>query len=142
MAQTSVVQNSVMRIGELAARAGVNIQTLRFYEREALLRPPLRTASGYRSYQEGDLERVRFIRLCQGLGFTLHEIRQLLHLHASVSEYNGKTVMKPAAVSKIVEMANERLAAIDYKIKLLSSMRTELASLLEALESELPAVCP
>src|SRR5271165_6959995 len=65
------VHNTRMRIGELAERAEVNIQTLRFYEREGLIPPPERTASGYRSYALSDLERVRFIRICQGLGFTL-----------------------------------------------------------------------
>jgi MerR family transcriptional regulator, copper efflux regulator len=131
-----------MRIGELAARAGVNIQTLRFYEREGLLRAPVRTASGYRSYQESDLERVRFIRVCQGLGFTLREIHQLLRLHKDLSKYHGETVMKPLAVREIVEMANERLAAIDDKIKVLNSMREELTSLLKALTGDSPAACP
>jgi MerR family copper efflux transcriptional regulator len=84
-----------MRIGELAARATVNVQTLRFYEREGLLRPPERTASGYRSYSESDLERVRFIRLCQGLGFTLREIQQLLILHKRVADYQGTMKMRP-----------------------------------------------
>jgi DNA-binding transcriptional MerR regulator len=64
------VQNEFVRIGELATQAQVNIQTLRFYERKALLRAPLRSASGYRSYELSDLEQVRFIRNCQGLGFT------------------------------------------------------------------------
>ena len=131
-----------MRIGELAERAGVNIQTLRFYEREKLLRAPVRTASGYRSYEERDLERVRFIRLCQGLGFTLREIHQLLELHKSLTEYKGLAVMKPAAVKKIVEMANERLTVIDEKLGVLRTMRGELTSLVEALTSDAPAVCP
>jgi MerR family transcriptional regulator, copper efflux regulator len=131
-----------MRIGELAARAGVNIQTLRFYERERLLRAPVRTSSGYRSYEERDLERVRFIRLCQGLGFTLREIHQLLELHKSLTEYKGLAVMKPAAVKKIVEMANERLTVIDEKLGVLRTMRGELTSLVEALTSDAPAVCP
>jgi MerR family transcriptional regulator, copper efflux regulator len=131
-----------MRIGELAVRASVNIQTLRFYEREGLLRPPLRTASGYRSYQEGDLERVRFIRLCQGLGFTLREIQELLELHKSLTDYKGLKVMKPLAVRKIVEMANERLAVIDEKLGMLTTMRGELTSLVQALSSDAPAVCP
>ncbi|HEY0797372.1 MAG TPA: heavy metal-responsive transcriptional regulator [Acidisarcina sp.] len=131
-----------MRIGEIAKRASVNIQTLRFYEREGLLRPPTRTASGYRSYQEADLERVRFIRLCQGIGFTLREIHQLLELHRSLTEYKGLRVMKPVAVSKIVEMANERLAVIDEKLGVLNSMRGELTSLVQALTSDAPAVCP
>jgi DNA-binding transcriptional MerR regulator len=89
-----MVEDKAMRIGELAARAEVNIQTLRFYEREGLLRLPERTAAGYRSYAESDLERVRFIRVCQGLGFTLREIYQLLELHRELAEYDGKTVMK------------------------------------------------
>ena len=109
-----------MRIGELASRAEVNIQTLRFYEREGLLRPPVRTTSGYRSYADSDLERVRFIRLCQGLGFTLREIQELLQLHRELSEFNGKTVMKASAVREIVAMANEGLAVIDGKLKTLS----------------------
>ena len=104
-----MVQNTCMRIGELAARAEVNIQTLRFYEREGLLKSPVRTASGYRSYMDSDLERVRFIRLCQGLGFTLREIQQLLVLHKSVAEYRGAIKMKPSAAREIVTMANERL---------------------------------
>lgn len=136
------VQNAFMRIGELAVRAGVNIQTLRFYERERLLRAPVRTSSGYRSYEERDLERVRFIRLCQGLGFTLREIHQLLELHKSLTDYKGMAVMKPAAVQKIVEMASERLTVIDGKLDLLRTMRGELTALVEALTSDAPAVCP
>jgi MerR family copper efflux transcriptional regulator len=131
-----------MRIGEFAARAEVNIQTLRFYEREGLLRPPLRTASGYRSYADGDLERVRFIRLCQGLGFTLREIHELLQLHRELAEFNGKTVMKATAVREVVAMANERLAVIDEKLTTLTAMRAELTSLVEALTDGGPAVCP
>jgi MerR family transcriptional regulator, copper efflux regulator len=131
-----------MRIGELAARAEVNIQTLRFYECEGLLRPPVRTASGYRSYADSDLERVRFIRLCQGLGFTLREIHELLQLHRELSEFNGRTVMKATAVREIVAMANERLAVIDEKLTTLDAMRTELTSLVEALTHGGPAVCP
>jgi MerR family transcriptional regulator, copper efflux regulator len=131
-----------MRIGELAARAEVNIQTLRFYEREGLIRPPVRTASGYRSYTDRDLERVRFIRLCQGLGFTLREIHELLQLHRELSQFNGKTVMKATAVREIVAMANERLAVIDEKLTTLAAMRTELTSLVEALTDGEPAVCP
>jgi MerR family transcriptional regulator, copper efflux regulator len=137
-----MVQNTCMRIGELAARAEVNIQTLRFYEREGLLREPARTASGYRSYMASDLERVRFIRLCQGLGFTLREIQQLLVLHKSVAEYRGAVKMKPFAVREIVTMANERLALIDEKLTVLSSMRAELTALVSALSGDSAATCP
>ena len=136
------VQNVRMRIGELAVKAEVNIQTLRFYEREGLLLRPVRTASGYRSYAERDLERVRFIRLCQGLGFTLREIEKLLILHKSVTDYQGTPKKKPAAVREIVLMANERLELIDEKIKALSLMRSELTSLVAALGQEPPVACP
>jgi MerR family transcriptional regulator, copper efflux regulator len=131
-----------MRIGELAARAEVNIQTVRFYEREGLLRAPARSASGYRSYEDSDLERVRFIRVAQGLGFTLREIQQLLHLHQNLTAYKGMAVMRPAAVKEIVDITNDRLAAIDEKLRLLNSMRTELTSLVQALTGKSPAVCP
>jgi len=131
-----------MRIGELAAKAGVNIQTLRFYEREGLLLPPVRTVSGYRSYASRDLERVRFIRLCQGLGFTLREIEKLLVLHQSATDYTGTPKKKPAAVREIVLMANDRLELIDEKIKALTSMRVELTSLVAALGEEPPVACP
>jgi MerR family transcriptional regulator, copper efflux regulator len=131
-----------MRIGELAARADVNIQTLRFYEREGLLRPPARTASGYRSYLENDLERVRFIRLCQGLGFTLREIEQLLVLHKSVAEHRGAVTMKPSAVREIVAMAKERLELIDEKLTALRSMRAELTALVGALSGDSAGTCP
>jgi len=137
-----MVQNTDMRIGELAARAEVNIQTLRFYEREGLLRPPARTVSGYRSYTEGDLERVRFIRLCQGLGFTLREIQHLLILHKSVSEYRGSVKMAPSAVREIVTRANERLELIDEKLAALSSMRGELTALVAALTGDSSGTCP
>src|SRR5215469_612783 len=62
-----------MRTGELARKAGVNLQTIRFYEREGLLPEPARNVSGYRSYQTSDLDRVIFIRRNQELGFTLAE---------------------------------------------------------------------
>lgn len=137
-----MVHNTLMRIGELAARAEVNIQTLRFYEREGLLWPPARTVSGYRSYTDRDLEQVRFIRLCQGLGFTLREIQHLLILHKSVSEYRGTVKMAPSAVREIVTMANERLELIDEKLVALGSMRAELTALVAALTSDSAGTCP
>jgi len=69
-----------MRIGELAAKAGVNIQSVRFYERRRILREPVRAASGYRVYGKSDLDDICFIKQCQELGFTLKEIQPLLQL--------------------------------------------------------------
>ena len=69
-----------MTIGELAERAGVNVQTVRYYERRGLLAKPRRTDSGYRTYTDVTLDRLRFIRRAQELGFTLSEIGELLVL--------------------------------------------------------------
>jgi len=71
-----------MKIGELARRAGVNVQTVRYYERRGLLPAPPRRGSGYREYDEGALERLRFIRRAQELGFRLSEVEELLTLRA------------------------------------------------------------
>lgn len=69
-----------MRTGELAARAGVNAQTLRYYERRGLLARPPRSPTGYRSYPDDVVETVRFVKRAQKLGFSLDEIEELLAL--------------------------------------------------------------
>lgn len=69
-----------MRIGELAGRLGLNPRTIRFYEAIGVLPEPQRTLSGYRDYDEGDYERLRFIRLAQSLGLSLDDIREVLAL--------------------------------------------------------------
>lgn len=115
-----------MKTGELARAAGVNIQTIRFYEREQLLQSPPRTAAGYRRYGERDLERVLFIRVCQQLGFTLKDIRTLADLHARMNEagHGGS-----AAREKIAAIARERLKQIDGKLSQLLEMRAHLQSM-------------
>ena len=69
-----------MHIGKVAKRIGLSIDTIRFYERNALLPRPSRTAGGFREYAESDLETLAFIRRLQGLGFTLREVGSLLEL--------------------------------------------------------------
>ncbi|WP_405136300.1 MerR family DNA-binding protein [Nocardia sp. NBC_01388] len=69
-----------MRTGELAVQAGVNAQTLRYYEQRGLLAHPPRSASGYRSYPDDAVAVVRFVKRAQELGFSLEEIGELLHL--------------------------------------------------------------
>ena len=68
-----------MRIGELAAATGVEPETIRYYEREALLAPPRRQANGYRYYGKQQLERLAFIRHCRALDIPLADIRQLIN---------------------------------------------------------------
>lgn len=69
-----------LRIGELASKGNVHLETIRYYEREGLLRPPQRTQSGHRVYAPRDVLRLRFIKRSQALGFTLTEIKELLAL--------------------------------------------------------------
>ena len=94
-----------MLIGELARKATVNIQTIRFYEREGLLPVPSRNNSGYRRYEAGDLERVTFIKRNQELGFTLEEIKQLLDLHRVVAAMTFPMRHKPGELGAIAGMA-------------------------------------
>jgi MerR family transcriptional regulator, copper efflux regulator len=70
-----------MKIGEMARRAEVTIDTVRFYERRGVLPPPDRLPSGYRVYDTAAVERVRFARELQGLGFTLDEVVDALHTY-------------------------------------------------------------
>jgi Cd(II)/Pb(II)-responsive transcriptional regulator len=69
-----------MRTGELARRAGVDTQTVRYYEREGLLEAPARTQAGYRAYDETHLERLNFVRHCRSLDMPLEDVRRLLQL--------------------------------------------------------------
>jgi Cu(I)-responsive transcriptional regulator len=72
--------DGAMTIGALARSADVSVQTIRYYERRGLLGEPRRRASGYREYDRSSLDRLRFIRRAQQLGFTLSEIGDLLAL--------------------------------------------------------------
>lgn len=82
-----------MRIGELAAGAGCDVQTVRFYEREGLLEAPARDESGYRRYDERHAARLAFVRHCRSLDLPLSEVQQLLELAAqparSCAQVNG-----------------------------------------------------
>jgi DNA-binding transcriptional MerR regulator len=132
-----------MRIGELASRAGVNIPTIRFYERRRLFGQPPRTPSGYRCYAQTDLEALQFIRWAQQLGFTLKELKQLLRLHMAVANLPTAHVRRdPIELDSIVQMAEEKLVAVEEKIKLLKSMGRQLSATIEKLRSRPEPVCP
>ena len=117
-----------MRTGELARHAGVNIQTIRFYERELLLNAPPRTPAGYRCYGQRDLERVVFIKTCQQLGFTLEDIRSLSSLHDRLTPGAAGRVGETARL-EIVAIAQGRLRQIDEKLRQLREMRAHLQAL-------------
>ena len=75
-----MTQRSTLTIGQVASQAGVNLQTVRYYQRRNLIAQPPKPASGYRRYAADTVERIRFIKRAQGLGFSLDEIRELLAL--------------------------------------------------------------
>jgi MerR family copper efflux transcriptional regulator len=108
------------RIGQLAQLAGVAVDTLRYYERNDLLAPEARMASGYRRYGETELRRLRFIRRAKALGFSLDEIRDLLALGAEQD------------VARIRETAQQRLDDVERRIAALQRVRDGLRTLIRA----------
>lgn len=111
-----------MRIGELAAKAGVNIQTIRFYERRGLLRQPRRLPSGYRDYPAGAVKIITFIKRNQKVGFSLKEIGRTLKAMSAGS---------PGALNRRSAL-QQRINAIDEQIQSLRTTRDELAACLDA----------
>lgn len=111
-----------MKIGQLAERAGVAIDTVRYYERHGVLPEPARQASGYRSYGKDDIARLRFVRRAKDLGFTLKEISELLALSSRPEDDMGS--LKAAA--------GEKLAEVEHKLSELARMRDGLHTLIAA----------
>ncbi len=136
------VDNMNMHIGELARSANVNVQTIRFYERQSLLPRPLRSAAGYRVYDARDLERVLFIKRNQELGFTLAEINELLHIHGTFAKMRRPLRRNTKEVQAIIAMGYHRLETINQKIRLLHDMRRNLTGVVQHLESASIASCP
>lgn len=99
-----------MRTGELAAQAGVNIQTVRLYERLGLLRAPMRLRSGYRDYGITELNLMRVIKEAQRLGFTLKEIKALIQLRDRGSYTRDE--MRAVARAKLAQL-EERITRLE-----------------------------
>jgi Hg(II)-responsive transcriptional regulator len=111
-----------MRTGTIAAEAGVNVQTLRYYERRGILPRPRRTASGYRAYGPDAVQLIRFVKRAQELGFTLDEVGELLRLRDG-----GR-----ASCAEVKVAARAKLAAVDAKLAALAAMRGALSTLVSA----------
>jgi MerR family mercuric resistance operon transcriptional regulator len=108
-----------LTIGRLAQEVGINLETVRFYEKEGLLPKPPRSASGYRLFPKEAAKRLKFIKRAQELGFALSEIRELLALR-----------MSPRTKSTEIRKRTEaKIADIERKIKSLDSMRKSLVKL-------------
>ena len=104
-------------IGQLAAAAGVNVETIRYYQRRKLIPLPARPTAGARRYTDGDAERLHFIKRAQVMGFALSEVESLLNLRARRSCHTTR------------ELAVAKLHSVDTRIRELRLLRKELASL-------------
>jgi len=121
-----------MLIAETAREAGVNAQTLRYYERRGLLPKPPRRGSGYRDYSDEAVRLVRFIKRAQELGFSLDEVEELVRLRG----------VRRAERHRVRAIAERKIADIDRKIAQLRSMRAALRQLVDACHRGAAAECP
>jgi MerR family mercuric resistance operon transcriptional regulator len=106
---------------KLAKEGGVNVETIRYYERHGLLPKAPRTASGYRTFSGEYVTRLRFIRRAQELGFTLKEVRELLNLR----------VKSNSSCADVRRKAEAKLADVDEKIRHLQVIREALGRMAE-----------
>lgn len=122
-----------LTIGQLAKRADVGVETVRFYEREGLLEKPERRPSGYRQYDEGIVARLQFIRRAKELGFTLKEIKELLSLKIDPS----------TTCADVKKRAETKIEDIESKIRTLQRMKRALVKVTKSCSGDGPtSECP
>ncbi|MBF8436115.1 MerR family transcriptional regulator [Halanaerobiaceae bacterium Z-7014] len=117
---------SEITIGELADRVEINIETIRYYEREGIIPEPPRNKSGYRIYSREDITRLEFIKTAKMLGFSLQEISELLSL----------SVDQDSDFKEVRRRVQEKVEVIDKKIENLKRMRKILTELITACDTE------
>lgn len=120
-------------IGALASACAVGRDTIRYYERSGLIPNPDRTASGYRIYGEGDVERVNFIKTAQSLGFTLNEIGMLLSIRGSGS----------SSAAAVVKLTEEKIRSLSGKLRQMRAIKQALEQLVADCPIDVPVSdCP
>lgn len=119
-------------IGRLSERAGVNIETIRYYERIGLLPRPARRESGHRAYGEADVRRLKFVRRCRELGFSLDDVRVLLGLAAG----------DDASCDEVREITRHHMRSVDAKIADLVRISAALGEMAAACETGNLSHCP
>ena len=117
------VNKKTLTIGQLARAAGVNIETVRYYQRVALIQEPVKPLEGYRHYPANTVERLKFIKRAQQLGFSLKEIVELLELG------NGHCM-------DVRARAEKKRNHIDQQIKDLEKLRKTLDNLIKACQTD------
>ena len=121
-----ITEPTTLRIGQLARRTGVHVETIRYYERRRLLRPLRREVNGYRAYDRESVQIVRFVKRAQGLGFSLREIQGLLRLR--------DTSDVPCA--QVRARAEEKIDEIVAKERQLAGIRSALERLVRSCRRE------
>jgi MerR family mercuric resistance operon transcriptional regulator len=122
-----------LSIGQLARRADVNVETVRYYERRGLLPEPPRTAAGYRQYDPDTIARLHFIKRAQDLGFTLNEVEELLSLRVDPG----------TSCEEVRTTASRKRREIDRKIRDLRRMKSSLEDLIAACDTRRStSACP
>lgn len=122
-----------LTIGELAKKAGVGVETIRFYERKGLIKRPPRPLSGFRRYEDATSRRIDFIRHAQTLGFSLREIRDLLNLRV-----NPKTTC-----ADVRQRTVGKLEEVERKLDSLARMRDALLAITQSCAGDGPTSdCP
>ncbi|MBL8202733.1 MAG: heavy metal-responsive transcriptional regulator [Blastocatellia bacterium] len=119
--ENAAVRGRLLKIGEVARRTGIGIETLRFYERSGLLGRPARTEGGYRLYSAEELLRLEFIKRAQTLGFTLEEIKRIMA--------ESRAGERPCA--EVREIVRARLTELDERLKQMRRYRNALARTLQ-----------
>lgn len=123
--------NAKLTIGKVAAAAEVNVETIRFYQRRGILAEPPKKLGGLRYYDEAAIERVRFIKRAQTLGFTLEEVIALLALD------------KSNACAKTHDAAEKKLKIVEDRLRDLARIQTTLKELIGQCEEDVADVsCP
>jgi DNA-binding transcriptional MerR regulator len=118
-----------LTISRLAERAGVHVETIRYYERRGLLAEPPRTTAGYRQYSDDHRWRLEFIQRAKQLGFTLNEISELFGPDQARSS------------DEVLDAAHTRLAAVDEHMRTLAAQRCQLRRLVEVCRHGDSAAC-
>lgn len=124
---------ATLTIGQLARRAHVNVETVRYYERRGLIPEPPRRESGYRQYSQDVAARMEFIKCAKEVGFSLKEVSELLSLRAGPD----------ATCGDVKKRAEVKVANIEEKVRDLERMKNALLELIAACEGRGPtSACP
>ncbi|MEP4888879.1 MAG: Cd(II)/Pb(II)-responsive transcriptional regulator [Aliiglaciecola sp.] len=108
-----------MKIGLLANKSDCSVQTIRFYEKQGLLKQPMRSASNYREYDDGALKQLTFIRQCRSLGISINEIKQLIVLREQPDK----------SCESVNQMVKQHIKEVSKRLDELTHLQTVLTDI-------------